>query len=115
MVPTRVEEGETGILELFAFPMIDTYGTSMGVVEYVRNVSNRKKAEAALRQSEEKFRTLVEKSPIGIALIAGDGQYKYINPQFSTIFGYTIEDIPVGNAVLTMHTLYSRLKERKRQ
>ena len=92
------EEGETGILELFAFPMIDNSGTSIGVVEYVRNVTDRKRAEAALRESEEKFRTLVEKSPLGIALIADDGHYKYINPQFSTIFGYTIDDIPDGNA-----------------
>jgi PAS domain-containing protein len=68
------------------------------VVEYVRNVTDRKRSEAALRESEEKFRTLVEKSPIGIALISDDGHYKYINPQFSTIFGYTIEDIPNGNA-----------------
>ena len=96
-VPLIGEEGETGILELFAFPMIDDSGTSIGVVEYVRNVSGRKRAEAALRKSEEKFRTLVEKSPLGIALIADDGHYKYINPQFSTIFGYTIEDIPDGN------------------
>jgi len=92
------EAGETGLLELFAFPMIDNSGTSIGVVEYVRNVSDRKRAEAALRESEEKFRALVEKSPLGIALIADDGRYKYINPQFSTIFGYTIEDIPDGKA-----------------
>ena len=97
-VPLVGEEGEPGTLELFAFPMIDNSGTSIGVVEYVRNVTDRKRAEAALRESEEKFRTLVEKSPLGIALIADDGHYKYINPQFSTIFGYTIEDIPNGNA-----------------
>ena len=97
-VPLVGEEGEPGILELFAFPMIDNSGTSIGVVEYVRNVTDRKRAEAALRESEEKYRTLVEKSPLGIALISDDGRYKYINPQFSTIFGYTIEDIPNGNA-----------------
>ena len=97
-VPLIGEAGETGILELFAFPMIDNSGTSIGVVEYVRNVSDRKRAEAARRESEEKFRALVEKSPLGIALIADDGHYKYINPQFSTIFGYTIEDIPDGKA-----------------
>ncbi|MGB5424349.1 MAG: PAS domain S-box protein [Desulfobacterales bacterium] len=97
-VPLVGEEGQPGTLELFAFPMIGNSGTSIGVVEYVRNVTDRKRAEAALRESEEKFRTLVEKSPLGIALIADDGHYKYINPQFSTIFGYTIEDIPNGNA-----------------
>lgn len=97
-VPLEGQESETGILELFAFPIIDDSGNSIGVVEFVRNVTDRKRAEAALRESEEKFRTLVEKSPLGISLIADDGNYKYINPQFTTIFGYTIEDIPTGSA-----------------
>jgi PAS domain S-box-containing protein len=97
-VPLEGHESETGILELFAFPIIDDSGNSIGVVEFVRNVTDRKRAEAALRESEEKFRTFVEKSPLGISLIADDGNYKYINPQFTTIFGYTIEDIPTGSA-----------------
>ena len=29
-------------------------------------------------------------------MIAKDGRYKYVNPQFSTIFGYTLDDIPTG-------------------
>jgi two-component system cell cycle sensor histidine kinase/response regulator CckA len=97
-VPFIGEEGATGVMELFAFPMIDDSGASIGVVEYVRNVTDRKRTEAALRESEEKYRKLVEKSPLGIALIASEGHYKYINPQFSTIFGYTMEDIPNGKA-----------------
>jgi len=51
-VPFIGEEGETVIMELFAFPMIDDSGTSIGVVEYVRNVTDRKRTEAALRESE---------------------------------------------------------------
>lgn len=97
-VPLTGQERETGILELFAFPMLDDSGNIIGVVEFVRNVTDRKRAESALRESEEKFRTLVEKSPLGISVITDDGKYKYINPQFTIIFGYTIEDVPTGNA-----------------
>ena len=64
----------------------------------VREAAERKKAEEALRESEEKYRLLVEKSPLGISLIGKDGRYKYINPQFSNMFGYSIEDIPTGAA-----------------
>lgn len=95
-VPLQGEEGEPGILELFAFPLIDDSGNSIGVVEYVRNVTDRKRAEAAIRESEERFRTLVEESPLGISLIGKDGRYKYVNPRFQEMFGYTIDDTPTG-------------------
>ena len=76
----------------------DDNGNPTAVIEVSRDITEHKQAEEALHESEEKFRTLVEKSPLGISLIANDGRYKYINPQFTTIFGYTIEDIPTGNA-----------------
>jgi PAS domain S-box-containing protein len=59
-------------------------------------VENRRIAEKALRESEEKFRMLVEQSPLGISLIGKDGRYRYVNPRFQEMFGYTIDDIPTG-------------------
>ncbi len=56
-------------------------------------VENRRRAEKALRESEEKFRMLVEQSPLGISLIGEDGRYKYVNPRFVEMFGYTIDDV----------------------
>ncbi len=59
-------------------------------------VENRRQAEKALRESEEKFRMLVEQSPLGISLLGEDGRYKYVNPKFVEMFGYTTEDVPTG-------------------
>jgi two-component system, cell cycle sensor histidine kinase and response regulator CckA len=56
----------------------------------------RRRAEEDLRQSEEKFRLLVEGAPLGISLVGEDGVYKYVNPKFVAMFGYTIRDIPTG-------------------
>jgi len=56
----------------------------------------RKRAEEALIREKEKFRILVEESPLGICLIGKDGQYKYVNNKFIDMFGYTLEDIPTG-------------------
>jgi len=51
----------------------------------------RKKAEASLEESEEKFRGFSEQSLVGIYLIQGS-VFKYVNPKFAEIFGYTVEE-----------------------
>ncbi len=50
------------------------------------------KTREALRESENKFRDLAEKSLVGIYLIQDD-VFKYVNPKFSEIFGYAIETL----------------------
>jgi PAS domain S-box-containing protein len=60
------------------------------------DITEQKRAEEALSKEKEKFRILVEESPLGVSLIGKDGHYKYINPRFVEIFGYTQEDTPTG-------------------
>ena len=62
----------------------------------IEDITERNKAEKALRESEERFRTLVEESPLGVSLIGDNGQYRYINLKFNEMFGYTLEDIYTG-------------------
>ncbi len=51
-------------------------------------------ARNSLRKSEEKFEKLVAQAPIGLSTIDKGGNYEYVNPKFTEIFGYTLEDIP---------------------
>jgi PAS domain S-box-containing protein len=62
----------------------------------VRDITKRLQIEEALGQSEIMYRTLVEAAPSGISIIGKDGRYKYLNPKFVQMFGYTLEDIPTG-------------------
>ncbi len=55
-----------------------------------------RRAEKTLRESEERFRTLSDKTPLGMCLIDIDGRYEYVNPAFVKIFGYDLSDIPTG-------------------
>lgn len=55
------------------------------------------RSRQALRESEARFRTLVEESPLGISLVGADGRYKYISPAFIAMFGYSLKDIPTGD------------------
>jgi len=60
------------------------------------SISDRKRAEEALRRENERFQLLVEASPLAVSIIDKEGRYKYINPKFTKVFGYTLKDIPTG-------------------
>jgi len=59
----------------------------------IRDITSRKDAEKALRDSEEKIRAVVEASPAPI-MWAVEGKIEFINRKFVELFGYTLEDIP---------------------
>ncbi len=50
--------------------------------------------EERLRQSEKRFRQMVEASPFPISIIDGNERLTYLNRKFMDVFGYTLEDIP---------------------
>jgi PAS domain S-box-containing protein len=74
----------------------DSTGRPIGFQGIARDITERKRVEKILENEKEKFRVLVEESPLGVALISKDGRYKYLNPRFTEMFGYTVEDIPTG-------------------
>ena len=63
-------------------------------VTVVHDIDAYKRAAAALQESEERFRTLVEYAPLGFSIMKSDRTFEYFNPKFTETFGYTLEDIP---------------------
>jgi PAS domain S-box-containing protein len=57
-----------------------------------RDITKRKRAEEALRESEEKYRNLVERASDGIAIVQ-DAIVKYVNPSLAEVVGCTIEEL----------------------
>lgn len=65
------------------------------------DITERRRAEDALRNSEEKYRTFVETSPDMIWEIDSQGIFQYISPQSQSIMGYRPEEL-VGQSVIDL-------------
>ncbi len=62
-------------------------------MEFRRQNSDRRKAEEALRASEERWRKLFDNSSAGIALVTPDGRYIAANLALQKVLGYTEEEL----------------------
>jgi PAS domain S-box-containing protein len=80
------------------FPILNGDGHTMLVGDISLDITDSRQAEEALYQEKERYRILAEESPLGIAIISKKGTYKYLNPKFVEMFGYTLADIPQGRA-----------------
>ena len=93
IVPFDGAEGIRGWQEVFTFPFVDSKTEQMlGVIEYVSDITERKKTEEALKESEEKYRMLIENIQDGVFIIQ-DAKIKFLNEAFAKMIGYTAEEV----------------------
>jgi diguanylate cyclase (GGDEF)-like protein/PAS domain S-box-containing protein len=80
------------VLDMYSSPVLGRDGAYYGRIWMFHDVTERKRAEETLRDSENKFRDLTEKSVLGIALIQ-DGAYRFVNARFASIHGMAISEM----------------------
>lgn len=71
----------------------DSDGRIAEILGVTRNISERKKAERTLKESEEKYRSLVETISDFVFTLDLKGRFSYLNPNFERITGYTQQDL----------------------
>jgi diguanylate cyclase (GGDEF)-like protein/PAS domain S-box-containing protein len=82
-----------GYFDLYSFPIFDENTKELvGVIEYVRNITEQKTAQEALRISEEKFRTVADFTYDWEYWQGVDKQMIYVSPSCERVTGYTKDD-----------------------
>ena len=93
-------DGTIKIYDVIKAPIFEADGTRKSLVVLGRDITARKRAEVAMQLSEERFRTIFEESPIGIAFFGKQHEILLTNRCYREFLGYSeaeiIERGPMG-------------------
>ncbi|MDY6900423.1 MAG: PAS domain S-box protein [Cyanobacteriota bacterium] len=91
----RFQRPDNSLVWVFAqsVPEFDGDGLLIGHVGTVSDITNQKKSEKALRQSEERFRSTFEQAAVGICHADKNGKFIRVNQKLCDILGYTREEL----------------------
>ena len=78
-------------------------GLRQRISDLEKSEVERKRAEAALKHSEERYRELVEKADIAILIDDKEGNIQYFNKKLAKLFGYSMEEIKNKSIEFTVH------------
>jgi PAS domain S-box-containing protein len=84
-------DGTEILIEDNSSPIKDDMGKPAGVVLVFRDITQRKLAEQALRETEDRFRTMADTAPVMLWLSDSDGLRAFVNQRWLEFTGRTIE------------------------
>jgi PAS domain S-box-containing protein len=97
------KDGSELWVEISITPVADATGKYTHFVAIQRDITERKRTEEALRQSEEKYRLLAEATPQCVWIAQGDGQLDYCNQYWYDYTGLTQEQTLGSGWVSVLH------------
>ncbi len=98
-----LKDGSIRFIESQGNVITDHRGQPSRIVVVSRDITERKRTEDTIRASEQRFRSLIEHSSEGIALVDQSGLVLYAGPSTERILGYTVSEFTGMNAFSTLH------------
>jgi two-component system cell cycle sensor histidine kinase/response regulator CckA len=90
-------DGSVEWLQWEARPWHKTDASVGGLILFTQFITERIHIEEALRLSQDKFRSAMQHSPIGMAVVGPDGRWLEVNPALCKIVGYSRGELLVAN------------------
>jgi len=87
------KKGKQRIVELSANQIVDDAGRIIGFRGIARDVTSRFEIQRALQESEKRYKILLDFVPHPIVVFSLDGCVSYLNPAFTQVFGWTLDEL----------------------
>jgi len=100
------KDGGAVDVSLSIFPILDDAGQIRGAAKIIRDISERKAAEAALRESEDRMHAIVQTAVDAIITIDQRGIIESANTATQRLFGYTADELIGRNVKMLMPDPY---------
>lgn len=96
------KDGSTLDLSLTISPVRDSAGRVIGASNVARDITHLKQIERALRDSEERFRAMVETTPECVKVVAPDGTLQHMNSAGLAMVGAKLADAVIGKSIFEL-------------
>src|SRR5437867_1546577 len=106
--PRRLTHAQIEALRILSHQVMMQLELRRNLTELERSVANHLRAEAALRQAEEKYRSIFENVMEGIFQTTPDGHYLSANPMLARIYGYDSPEELIATISDINHQLYEQ-------
>ncbi|MBN1223711.1 MAG: PAS domain S-box protein, partial [Candidatus Aminicenantes bacterium] len=101
-------DGRTWLIR--GYPVVDPNGKMIGAVEVTLEITQRKQAEQALKESEERYKTLVQTSPDAVMVTDIAGKITYVSKQALQLYGFDHDQELLGRRFFDLIAPESRAK-----